>query len=159
MHLLERTNFDLQVQNSIVPTAYTLARLKVAGHLPALQVNMSDTKYKALMRLIDVSIPHFDDDEEAPARANSAIKPSASQRHASTAFKIPSGFFGPMPEEEYAIDTDDEDQAAVVPGQGKPAEGDEGHEEFFEVDTGAISVRLPCTALSAVGWPKPGTYY
>lgn len=143
------------MQNSIVPTAYTLARLKVAGHLPALQVNMSDTKYKSLMRLIDVSIPHFDDDEEAPARVNSAVKPSPSQRHTSTAFKIPSGFFGPGPEEEYAIETDDEDQAAVAPRQGKPAERDEGHEEFFEVDTGAISVRLPCIALSAVGWLNP----
>ncbi|CDO71578.1 hypothetical protein BN946_scf184911.g48 [Trametes cinnabarina] len=139
LHLLERTNFDLQVQNSIVPTAYTLARFKIAGHLPALQVNMSDTKYKSLMRLIDVAIPHFDDEEEAPARAYSAQKPSSSQRHASTAFKIPSGFFGPAPEEEYAIETDDEDQAAVQPKPHEQAAHDDDNDEFFEADPGTIS--------------------
>ncbi|KAI0639418.1 vacuolar protein sorting-associated protein 13 [Trametes polyzona] len=140
LHLLERTNFDLQVQNSIVPTAYTLARFKIAGHLPALQVNMSDTKYKALMRLIDVSIPNFDDGaEQAPGRAYSATKQSTSQRHASTAFKIPSGFFGPMPEEEYAIETDDEDQAAVTPKRREAVERDEENDEFFEADPGTIS--------------------
>lgn len=144
LHLLERTNFDLQVQNSIVPTAYTLARFKVAGHLPALQVNMSDTKYKALMRLIDVAIPNFDDAEQAPDRAYSAHKPSTSQRHASTAFKIPSGFFGPVPEEEYAIETDDEDQAAVKPKVIAQREhDDDDNDEFFEADAGAISVRFP----------------
>ncbi|OSD03423.1 vacuolar protein sorting-associated protein 13 [Trametes coccinea BRFM310] len=139
LHLLERTNFDLQVQNSIVPTAYTLARFKVSGHLPALQVNMSDTKYKSLMRLIDVAIPHFDDEEEVPARTYSARKPSTSQRHTSTAFKIPSGFFGPAPEDEYAIETDDEDQAAVTPKSPQRPERDDDNDEFFEADPGTIS--------------------
>ncbi|KAI0361599.1 vacuolar protein sorting-associated protein 13 [Trametes cingulata] len=139
LHLLERTNFDLQVQNSIVPTAYTLARFKIAGHLPALQVNMSDTKYKSLMRLIDVSIPNFDDGEQVPDRAYSARQPSTSQRHASTAFKIPSGFFGPAPEEEYAIETDDEDQAAASTKRRVPDVRDEDNDEFFEADPGTIS--------------------
>ncbi|KAH9898385.1 vacuolar protein sorting-associated protein 13 [Cubamyces lactineus] len=141
LHLLERTNFDLQVQNSIVPTAYTLARFKVSGHLPALQVNMSDTKYKSLMRLIDVSIPHFDDPEQTPDRAYSAQRASTSQRHASTAFKIPSGFFGPVQEEEeYAIETDDEDQGAVAkPNPQATPQRDEGNDEFFEADPGTIS--------------------
>ncbi|KAH9849745.1 vacuolar protein sorting-associated protein 13 [Lenzites betulinus] len=139
LHLLERTNFDLQVQNSIVPTAYTLARFKVSGHLPALQVNMSDTKYKALMRLIDVSIPKFDDEEHAPDRVYAAARQSTSQRRPSAAFKIPSGFFGPTTEDEYAIETDDEDQASVAPTPREPALRHEDSDEFFEADTGAIS--------------------
>ncbi|KAI8995643.1 vacuolar protein sorting-associated protein 13 [Trametes punicea] len=140
LHLLERTNFDLQVQNSIVPTAYNLARFKIAGHLPALQVNMSDTKYKSLMRLVDVSIPNFDDAEQAPDRASLAQKPSTSQRSPSNAFKIPSGFFGPTSEEEeYAIETDDEDQAAAKPERHTPPERDDENDEFFEADPGTIS--------------------
>ncbi|KAG7099216.1 hypothetical protein E1B28_001083 [Marasmius oreades] len=59
LHLLERINVNLLVQNSIVPTFAQLARFKVSGNLPSLQVNLSDTKYKALMRLIDVGIPKF----------------------------------------------------------------------------------------------------
>ncbi|RDX55846.1 vacuolar protein sorting-associated protein 13 [Lentinus brumalis] len=142
LHLLERTNFDLQVQNSIVPTAYSLARFKVSGHLPTLQVNMSDTKYKALMRLIDVAIPHFDD--EAEARAYSAQRPSTTQRHASGAFKIPAGFFGANTD-DYAIETDDEDaQSAhsVVQAPHKPEthqDQGEGDDEFFEADPGTTN--------------------
>jgi vacuolar protein sorting-associated protein 13A/C len=59
LHLLERTNIDLQVQNSIVPSALNLARFKVAGKLPSLHINVSDAKYKILMRLIDVAIPQL----------------------------------------------------------------------------------------------------
>ncbi|KAI0669883.1 vacuolar protein sorting-associated protein 13 [Trametes maxima] len=141
LHLLERTNFDLQVQNSIVPTAYTLARFKVSGHLPALQVNMSDTKYKALMRLIDVSIPHFDDAEQAPDRAYTAQKPLPPQRYAPPGFMIPSGFFGPAPEEEYEIETDDEDQATAPAKRPElpTAREDDNDDEFFEADPGTVS--------------------
>ncbi|KAG6336571.1 hypothetical protein ID866_2509 [Astraeus odoratus] len=64
LHLLERTNIELRVQNSIVPSAINLARFKVAGKLPSLHVNVSDAKYKTLMRLIDVAIPNFDESEE-----------------------------------------------------------------------------------------------
>ncbi|KAJ7169902.1 vacuolar protein sorting-associated protein 13 [Mycena filopes] len=63
LHLLERINLDLQVQNSIVPTAFNLAKFKVSGHLPSLQVNLSDTKYKALMRLIDLPAGLFSQSE------------------------------------------------------------------------------------------------
>lgn len=139
MHLLERTNIDLQVQNSIVPTAYSLARFKISGHLPTLQVNMSDTKYKALMRLIDVAIPHFDD--ETDTRAYSAQIPSTSQRHASGAFKTPSGFFGAAAD-EYAIETDDEDDQSQSQTAQAPAEHPElgeGDDEFFEADMGTTN--------------------
>ncbi|KAG9314366.1 N-terminal region of Chorein, a TM vesicle-mediated sorter-domain-containing protein [Chiua virens] len=64
LHLLERTNIDLQVQNSIVPSALNVARFKVSGKLPTLHVNLSDTKYKTLMRLIDVTIPRLGEDSE-----------------------------------------------------------------------------------------------
>ena len=139
LHLLERTNFDLQVQNSIVPTAYSLARFKLSGHLPTLQVNMSDTKYKALMRLINVAIPHFDD--ETGARTSSVARPSTTQRHPSAVFKIPTGFFGAV-SDEYAIETDEEDNLAgpVRPGPPTQTRGDGADEEFFEADPGAAAV-------------------
>ena len=40
--------------------------MKVSGHMPVLHATMSDTKYKSLMKLIDVAIPKFGGDEEAP---------------------------------------------------------------------------------------------
>ncbi|TCD71537.1 hypothetical protein EIP91_008918 [Steccherinum ochraceum] len=124
LHLLERTNIDLQVQNSIVPTAYRLARFKVSGHLPSLQVNLSDTKYKAIMRLVDVAIPHFDDDAAAqPARPSYNTQP---------AFRIPSGLFASI---EPDFDVDDtlptRDSAQTVASDG------DQDDQFFEAEEGS----------------------
>lgn len=66
---MERTSIELRVQSSIVPSAINLARFKVAGKLPNLHVNVSDAKYKILMRLIDVAIPNLDEDLEGKAES------------------------------------------------------------------------------------------
>ncbi|KAH9937704.1 vacuolar protein sorting-associated protein 13 [Fomitopsis serialis] len=112
LHLLERITLDLQVQNSIVPTAYNLARFKISGHLPSLQVNLSDTKYKSLMRLVDVSVPHFDDNESTTSH------PTVSSGEY---LKLPSGFFGASEEAEYNVDDD---------------EHEDHDEEFFDAAAG-----------------------
>ncbi|KAI6133067.1 vacuolar protein sorting-associated protein 13 [Pisolithus croceorrhizus] len=67
LHLLERTNIELDIQSSIIPNAVDLARFKVAGKLPSLHINVSDAKYKTLMRLIDVGIPNLDDGSQNTA--------------------------------------------------------------------------------------------
>lgn len=109
-HLLERINVDLQLQKCIVSTAATLSRFKVAGSLPALKVNFSDAKYKSLLRLIDVTIPHFGDDE-----------PSASSN-----LRLPPGFFGESGQ-EYHIDDDartedgDDEQKQGLTGVSQPS--------------------------------------
>lgn len=82
LHLLEPTNIELEIQHTIVPSAVALARFKVAGKLPNLHINVSDAKYKILMRLIDVGIPNLDDDsQDTTARADKGsvvFPPSAS---------------------------------------------------------------------------------
>ncbi|KAI0321342.1 hypothetical protein OF83DRAFT_1274656 [Amylostereum chailletii] len=109
LHLIERINLSLQVQNSIVPTAVNLSKFKISGRLPSLHLNFSDTKYKSILRLVDVTIPHFGDATSHPS--SSADGPSS--------FQIPSGFFS-LPGVEYNLD-DEED-----------GEGDEKDEHFFE---------------------------
>ena len=44
LHILERINMSFSVQNAII-NAPNLTRFKIAGDLPELQVNFSDTKY------------------------------------------------------------------------------------------------------------------
>ena len=129
--MLERININLQVQNSIVPSAHNLARFKVSGHLPTLQINLSDTKYKSLMRLIDVSIPKFDDDTSAPQRP--ALEKTA--KSGAGAFRLPSGIFGSQ-DRDYDLDSDTEDNKQV----SKPEEADD--DEFFEAQPGVVEVRL-----------------
>ena len=106
LHLLERTNIDLQVQNSIVPKAVNIAKFRVSGKLPSLHINISDTKYKALMRLMNVCIPKFDDEEIQPASAAPVVGASG--------FKL-SPLFAQAGAEYHIVDDGDDQES---PGRG-----------------------------------------
>lgn len=146
LHLLERININLLVQNTIVPSAVNLARFKISGKLPSLQVNISDAKYKSLMRLIDVAIPNFDEggDQKPP------------QMHVDTAplvLPLSTGLFGPVGTEYNVDDHDEADSEATSTHRDdlffEASDGSLEHPEIrqhifeldFEVDTlrGAIS--------------------
>jgi vacuolar protein sorting-associated protein 13A/C len=134
LHLLERININLQVQNSIVPNAYSLARIKIAGHLPKLQINLSDTKYKSLMRLVDVSIPHFDDE------AGASTRPSLGKQK--SGFRLPSGIFGGS-DQDYHPDSDLELSDADDENEDSGADNDE--DAFFEAQGESVEVCHRCT--------------
>jgi vacuolar protein sorting-associated protein 13A/C len=124
LHLVERINMDFQVQNSIVPSALNLARFKVAGKLPTLQVNFSDTKYKTLMRLIDVTIPKFDDD--VPVQPAITAAPVKTPRPEITGRSVSGPFTLWSKNQEYNVEDSDDD------------EGDDANEDddaqFFDVE-------------------------
>ncbi|KAK9766018.1 Vacuolar protein sorting-associated protein 13 [Basidiobolus ranarum] len=54
LHIVDRINMKFCVDVSIIPRASNITGLKISGDLPLLKINVSDTKYKALMRLIDL---------------------------------------------------------------------------------------------------------
>jgi len=101
LHLIERSSIDLQVQSSIVPSVANLARFKISGKLPTLQLNFSDSKYKSVLRLIDVTIPKFDNGD------HSAIDSTAVM---SSGYQLSSGLFD-LPETEYNVDDEDYEDA------------------------------------------------
>ncbi|KAJ6610914.1 vacuolar protein sorting-associated protein 13 [Mycena sp. CBHHK59/15] len=155
LHLLERVSLDLQVQNSIVPTAFNLARFKVSGRLPSLQVNLSDTKYKALMRLIDVCIPKFEDSGEATT-------PPPLVKNASNTFHLPSGIFS-QSETEYNVDDEDEDaDDASTTEDDKFFEANDGsvqrpelHQHVFEFNFQVDNLRASLAKTGSDGTEKP----
>lgn len=65
MHILDRVDMSWIIETSIMPKAPNLTKMKISGRLPFLKVAASDQKYKALMRLIDVAIPRFDDEDDS----------------------------------------------------------------------------------------------
>ena len=87
-----------------MPSVVSLARFKISGKLPTLQLNFSDSKYKSILRLIDVTIPRFDNSE---ADTN-AVVPSN--------YDLSSGLFY-LPETEYNVDETDYEDA----DDGQPA--------------------------------------
>jgi vacuolar protein sorting-associated protein 13A/C len=124
LHFLEKIDVGLQIYKSIVPTAVNLAQFKVSGTLPTLQVNFSDSKYKALMRLIDVCIPHFEDEQELQKLDVSQPRPTISEK-----FHL----FGPS-ETEYNVDDTDEDEHQP---DSDPVLKEE---QFFEAEDGSLQV-------------------
>ncbi|VDB89351.1 Bgt-5295 [Blumeria graminis f. sp. tritici] len=70
MHIVEKINIDFLVETSIIPKAPNLAKVRLSGHLPLLHVTASDTKYKSLMKIIDVSIPNFDENQSSSNLSN-----------------------------------------------------------------------------------------
>ncbi|KAI8625069.1 vacuolar protein sorting-associated protein 13 [Xylariaceae sp. FL1651] len=63
-HIVDKINVDFVVALSILPKAPNLTKVKVSGHMPVLQATVSDTKYRSLIKLIDVAIPKFGDQEQ-----------------------------------------------------------------------------------------------
>ena len=121
---------DFEVQNSIVPTAYNLARLKVSGNLPTLQLNMSDVKYRSLMRLIDVCIPHFGGDAPKKPQIPEVPKSEFPLSPLPPTFALP-GVFRTR-ETAYTV----EDRASTAENQ----EEEDNDEEFFEAISGDVNV-------------------
>ena len=125
---------DFEVQNSIVPTAYNLARFKVSGNLPTLQLNMSDIKYRSLMRLIDVCIPHFGDEALKKPRVPRAPKSEFPLSPLPPTFTLPGVFRAK--ETAYMV----EDQLPITE---KKDEGEGEGKESFEAFSDDTDVSFP----------------
>lgn len=63
LRIIDRINMDFLVETSIMPKATDLTKTRVTGHMPVLHASISDSKYKNLMKLIDIAIPKFDTEE------------------------------------------------------------------------------------------------
>jgi vacuolar protein sorting-associated protein 13A/C len=76
LHIVDRINMDFKVEICIVPKASDLTKFRISGNLPVLHASISDKKYKNLMKLIDVAIPKFGNDEPAKEITAGAKGPS-----------------------------------------------------------------------------------
>ena len=110
-----------------MPKYASLTRLKISGNLAGLQVNFSDVKYKSLMRLIDVCIPNFDNDDDGPE----TISTTASKADAGT-FRLPPTLFR-REGGEYHVEEDHHSQTEEETSTISP--------EFFLSDDGDIQVQ------------------
>jgi vacuolar protein sorting-associated protein 13A/C len=76
LHIVDRINMDFKVEICIIPKASDLTKFRVSGNLPVLHASISDAKYKNLMKLIDVAVPKFNDDEPSKQVVEGAKGPS-----------------------------------------------------------------------------------
>lgn len=113
LHIVDRINVDFVVEISILPKAPNLTKFKLSGHLPVLQLSASDSKYKTLMRIIDVAIPKLDGSDSQPAQGAQPNRPrllsSASTQSRRRSEKRASSQFLPFTTQQEAIIIDDDD--------------------------------------------------
>ena len=62
LRIIDRINMDFLLETSIMPKATDLTKTRISGHMPELHASISDSKYKNLMKLIDMAVPKFDSD-------------------------------------------------------------------------------------------------
>ncbi|KAJ5815089.1 hypothetical protein N7474_006866 [Penicillium riverlandense] len=108
-HIIDRINVDFVLEMCIVPKQTQLTRTRISGHLPELHASMSDTKYKGLMKLIDIAIPHFDDGKPASDPTSLAAKTeetALATRARSASFQPPVQRDLPVVDEDFEADSD-----------------------------------------------------
>ncbi|KAF7592654.1 hypothetical protein BBP40_012617 [Aspergillus hancockii] len=118
LHIIDRINVDFVLELCIVPKVTELTRTRISGHLPELHASMSDTKYKGLMKLIDIAIPSFD---EAGQESNALSKKSTDVTASGTRARS-SSFQPSVMRELPAVDEDSDDEEADDEKLSKSAE-------------------------------------
>lgn len=72
--LIPRTNFDFLIQSCILLKVANFTKFKVTGSLPSLQLNFSDEKYHALLRLFDIIFPSTVAPEKSDMLVNDSME-------------------------------------------------------------------------------------
>ncbi|OQE23254.1 hypothetical protein PENSTE_c009G01087 [Penicillium steckii] len=108
-HIIDRINVDFALEMCIVPKVTQLTRTRISGNLPELHASMSDTKYKGLMKLIDIAIPQFDNGSSSsgPAEAKAKEEAAIATRARAASFQPPALRDLPV------VDDDDEAEGEV----------------------------------------------
>lgn len=133
LHIVDRINIDFTVEISILPKAPNLTKFRLSGHLPVLHASLSDKRYKALMKIIDVAIPKLDDDEinlEKPVR-----QLTQEQLEGYAELRRPSTFQFSTPKELVLddSDSDDEHEHFEEASDGIPDDSPSIHQRTFEL--------------------------
>ncbi|KAG1472355.1 hypothetical protein G6F56_001588 [Rhizopus delemar] len=61
--LVDRIDMKFLVELCILPGKTEFTKFKISGHLPLISVNVSDSKYKIFMRILDLVIPNTSNNE------------------------------------------------------------------------------------------------
>ncbi|KAE8377752.1 hypothetical protein BDV26DRAFT_262865 [Aspergillus bertholletiae] len=118
LHIIDRINVDFVLELCIVPKVTELTRTRISGHLPELHASISDTKYKGLMKLIDIAIPSFDEDSQKSNGSGKSAEESSvpGTRARSSSFEPSIMRELPAVDEDSDDEFDDENMSKSVEG-------------------------------------------
>ncbi|KAJ5225571.1 hypothetical protein N7468_006796 [Penicillium chermesinum] len=107
-HIIDRINVDFVLEMCIVPKVTQLTRTRISGNLPELHASMSDTKYKGLMKLIDIAIPHFDEGAPSGQQPTPSTEDKATTRARSASFQPTALRQLPVVDDEFEAESENE---------------------------------------------------
>lgn len=154
LHIVDQINIDFIVETSILPKAPNLTKLKVSGHLPVLHAAVSDSKYKNLMRIIDVAIPKFGQaketqkspaHEQSPRKQRPRLLSTASNKSRKGHERRKSSQF-PFMQSQTAIVLDDQDLDDDDPDDYKDA-SDGADNEHLKVQQRSFEIKFKVDTL------------
>lgn len=112
LHLIDRINMDFLVEMCILTKGTDLTRFRITGKLPVLHASLSDSKYKNLMRLIEVAIPKFETDQtqqQPAAIAPTAVNDSAAANKIKNELRRPRSKSFQFSAQEYELLADEDE--------------------------------------------------
>jgi len=134
-HIIDRINVDFVLEMCIVPKVTQLTRTRISGHLPELHATMSDTKYKGLMKLIDIAIPQFDDGKDSTG----PVAKSAEETETAIATRARSASFQPAARDLPVVDDDEADTESDHAGKSLDSSNNIHRRDFeFKFNVGRL---------------------
>lgn len=141
LRIIDRINMDFLLETSIMPKATDLTKTRISGHMPVLHASISDSKYKSLMKLIDIAVPKFDTDESLDGgRTKAPIKsqkeaPVANARADDIVGRPRSKSLSAQAQQDLVIEDDSEDEDAQDSTASKKKDADPVnlHQRNFEL--------------------------
>ena len=140
LRIIDRINMDFLLETSIMPKSTDLTKTRISGHLPVLHASISDSKYKNLMKLIDIAVPKFDSDEsldggrtKAPVKSEKDV-PAPNQRADDVVGRPRSKSLSAPAQQDLVVedDSDDEDNQTATTNK-KDTENVNLHQRNFEL--------------------------
>ncbi|KIX05154.1 uncharacterized protein Z518_06026 [Rhinocladiella mackenziei CBS 650.93] len=132
MHIIDRINMAFLLENSIVPKAPGITKIRISGTMPVLHASISDKKYKSLMRLLEVAIPKFDTPEPQPHGAShepaGELRPVDDKKGKRELVQLLGAKEMPV------IDHDSDSEDAPVPKRSKSETPANIHQRNFEIN-------------------------
>lgn len=110
---IERIDMNFLIEMCILPGKTEFTKFKISGHLPLLSINLSDSKYKILMKIVDFIVPTDDDDNAKTAQPTK--RPQIDNSNQTSTSNIISERFWGTPDADYILPDSASEKTVDIP--------------------------------------------
>ncbi|OBA21906.1 vacuolar protein sorting-associated protein 13 [Metschnikowia bicuspidata var. bicuspidata NRRL YB-4993] len=112
--ILDNFDFRLSVGISILSSATNLARFRVSGEVPNINLALSDFQYKTIMQLVDILIPNTEEEEDESSSVFNAFGTSSKLEEIEDADKTSKASSSAQQDSQHLVEIDFRVEKVVV---------------------------------------------